>query len=100
MRSDPQSRREIPMCGRFSLAVTLAALEEQFGVEGIPQIGPRYNIAPSQPVLVVVNDQRSRRLTHFVWGLVPSWSKDLKAGLINARSETVAEKHSFRAAFN
>lgn len=87
------------MCGRFSLAVTSAAIEEQFGVEGIPQIASRYNIAPSQPVLAVVNDQGSRRLTHFGWGLVPSRSKAFKAGLINARSETVAEKPSFRAAF-
>ncbi len=53
---------------------------------------PRYNIAPAQPLL-------QRQATQFRWGLIPSWSRTPKAGLINARAETVAEKPSFRQAF-
>ncbi len=64
---------------------------------------PRYNIAPSQKVVIVrlSPDSGERRAMPAVWGLVPSWTKDPKigAGLINARSETAAEKPSFRAAF-
>ena len=60
----------------------------------------RYNIAPTQPVAVITN-QNSKALDFFTWGLIPSWSKDTSIGskLINARSETAHEKPSFRAAF-
>jgi putative SOS response-associated peptidase YedK len=63
-------------------------------------MSPRYNIAPSQPVAVVPNDGQMR-LDYYVWGLIPSWSKDPSIGsrLINARGETLAEKPSFRSAF-
>jgi putative SOS response-associated peptidase YedK len=63
-------------------------------------VGPRYNIAPTQPVLVVPNDGTSQA-DFFVWGLIPSWAKDPTIGsrLINARAETLAEKPSFRSAF-
>jgi putative SOS response-associated peptidase YedK len=89
------------MCGRFTLAISPEQLREAFpwleGQEAPPQ---RYNIAPSQPVAVIPNEEE-RRLDYFVWGLVPSWAKDPKIGnrMINARAETVAEKPSFRAAF-
>ena len=72
-------------------------------------IAPRYNVAPTQPVVVVRTVSTSstnvvspkRELTFLLWGLIPSWAKDPKIGssLINARAETVAEKPSFRAAF-
>jgi putative SOS response-associated peptidase YedK len=90
------------MCGRFTLAVDPADLQDAFGLsEPAPtQLTPRYNIAPTQPVAVVPNLE-PRHLEVFKWGLIPSWAKDPKIGnsLINARGETVAEKPAFRAAF-
>jgi len=66
-------------------------------------LAPRYNIAPTQPVAAVrINrDTKERELTHLHWGLIPSWAKDPGIGsrMINARSETAAEKPSFRGAF-
>ena len=95
------------MCGRFALTQRPEALEDEFAcaVEPFP---PRYNIAPTQPILVVAGgppsgpgENRPRRVAQLVrWGFVPSWVKD--AGkfplLINARAETAAQKASFRAA--
>jgi putative SOS response-associated peptidase YedK len=59
---------------------------------------PRYNIAPTQPVLAVVDEQGQRVFTVFKWGLIPFWAKDAKmaARMINARSESLAEKPSFK----
>jgi putative SOS response-associated peptidase YedK len=89
------------MCGRFSLHTDGAALAEQFGLPEVPALEPRYNIAPTQPVLVVRQEDGARRLRAVQWGLVPSWADDpaMGAKLINARGETVAEKPSFRSAF-
>ncbi len=95
------------MCGRFALISSTEAVAEALGVDSatianIPQSVPRYNIAPTQPVTAVRLDKNGQRqITFFRWGLVPSWAKDLTIGsrMINARSETVAEKPSFRAAF-
>ena len=68
-----------------------------------PELLPRYNIAPTQPVPVVRLDQASgeRGLALLQWGLIPSWADDPAIGnrLINARAETVAEKPAFRTAF-
>ena len=90
------------MCGRFTLTVDASELQDQFPWINIPEnsVQPRYNIAPTQPVAVVANDGQ-HRLDYFIWGLIPSWSKDPKIGsrLINARAETLAEKPSFRSAF-
>jgi putative SOS response-associated peptidase YedK len=90
------------MCGRFTLTVDPADLQELFGLsEPAPAaLKPRYNIAPTQPVAVIPN-QEPRKLELFQWGLIPAWAKDPKIGnsLINARAETVAEKPAFRAAF-
>jgi putative SOS response-associated peptidase YedK len=90
------------MCGRFTLATVGQDLVEQFHLSGVPDLVPRYNIAPTQPVAVVRhNPQSVRELTFLHWGLVPSWASDPKIGarMINARSETVSEKPAFRAAF-
>lgn len=95
------------MCGRFALLTPGHDLIVQFNVDQTPvdvsMIVPRYNIAPTQPVVVVRGTAVSekRELTFLQWGLIPYWAKDPKIGsrLINARSETVAEKPSFRAAF-
>ncbi len=89
------------MCGRFTLKVNKKQLAEAFADYELPeQLVPRYNIAPSQPVMVVANSDQNK-MDFFVWGLIPSWAKDPKIGnrMINARSETLAEKPSFRAAY-
>jgi putative SOS response-associated peptidase YedK len=89
------------MCGRFALFTHAEALMERFGVEEvIKRPEPRYNIAPSQNVTVVVQ-RETRQLTEMIWGLVPFWAKDVSIGnrMINARAETVAEKPAFRTAF-
>lgn len=89
------------MCGRFTLAADPSELGDEFeGVQFPPDIAPRYNIAPSQPVLAIRNDAK-QRADFLVWGLVPSWAKDPSIGnrLINARGETLAEKPAFRGAY-
>ena len=62
---------------------------------------PRFNIAPTQDAPVIAQDQDGRRMGLLRWGLIPSWAKDPSMGsrMINARSETVAEKPAFRRAF-
>lgn len=89
------------MCGRFTLAVEAAELEAQFqGIQFPTQFAPRYNIAPSQPVLAIPNC-REAIADFFIWGLVPSWAKDPSIGdrLINARGETLAEKPAFKGSY-
>ena len=88
------------MCGRFALTVDPADLQEAFPAYTFPaQSAPRFNISPTQPVLVLPNDG-TNKADYFVWGLIPSWAKDPSIGsrMINARAETLAEKPSFRAA--
>jgi len=90
------------MCGRFTLTVSPDELQAAFPNFHIPHdIPPSYNIAPSQPIPVVANDGKNA-LDFFRWGLIPSWTKEDQLGkftLINARSETVAEKASFKTSF-
>ena len=77
-------------------------LLQQFAVEAGPDWAPRFNIAPTQSVPIVrMNSEGVRELVLLRWGLIPSWAKDPAIGnrMINARSETVAEKPSFRSAF-
>ncbi len=91
------------MCGRFSLSVPVSDLVALFGIEIETVVAPRFNIAPTQQVAVVraAPEMGKRELAFLYWGLIPSWAKDPTIGskLTNARSETVAEKPSFRAAF-
>ncbi len=91
------------MCGRFTLTQSAEAIAETFELDEIPRFAPGYNIAPSQPVPVVRlnNETQKREFDYLYWGLIPSWSKEMSIGakLINARSETVTEKASFRTAF-
>ncbi len=89
------------MCGRFTLTLDPVELREAFDLGEMPPVWvPRYNVAPSQPV-AVVTDPVNRAVDFMRWGLVPSWAKDISIGnkLINARSETLMEKPSFRTAF-
>ncbi len=91
------------MCGRFTLRSPAHVLMAQFGLSALPPLNPRYNIAPTQPVLTVrttiAGDHREAMMAH--WGLVPSWAQDPSIGqrMINARQETISEKPSFRSAF-
>ena len=89
------------MCGRFALTVDPADLEEAFPDYSFPpQYAPRYNIAPTQPILAVPNDGTGEA-DFFVWGLIPAWAKDASIGnkMINARAETLAEKPAFRGSY-
>ena len=91
------------MCGRYVLHTPVGALAEAFGAAGpLPNFPARYNIAPTQQGLILKRDPDGARRLHMArWGLVPAWLQDLAIGarLINARSETLAEKPSFRQAF-
>tara|TARA_R110002110_G_scaffold79145_6_gene207053 strand:- start:1616 stop:2359 length:744 start_codon:yes stop_codon:yes gene_type:complete len=88
------------MCGRFAITMPPVAMRNLFGFLERPQFPPRYNIAPSQPVPIVIFDGGRRRFLLVRWGLVPAWAKDMPQSLlINARAETIAEKPSFRGAF-
>ncbi len=88
------------MCGRYLLIADPDLLRAIFGYEEQPNFPPRYNIAPTQPVAVVVSRRRRRHFLLARWGLLPAWVKDPAAiaVLFNARSETVLEKASFRNA--
>ncbi|NOX63767.1 MAG: SOS response-associated peptidase [Chloroflexi bacterium] len=91
------------MCGRFALVASAQELADLFDLDDAPDPAPRYNIAPTQPVLAVrvSPETREREFALFRWGLIPSWAKDpgMSARMINARAETAAEKPAFRAAF-
>lgn len=90
------------MCGRFTLTTEGPAdLQAAFPNFAFPaQLKPRFNIAPTQPVLALPNDGKLVA-DYFTWGLIPVWAKDPSIGsrLINARAETLAEKSSFRGAY-
>lgn len=90
------------MCGRFTLTAEEEAICDRFNLDApIAGYEKRYNIAPSQQVLSIINDGTKNRAGYLKWGLVPSWSKDATIGhkLINARGETIAEKPSFKQSF-
>jgi putative SOS response-associated peptidase YedK len=89
------------MCGRYTLSTPAGRLAEEFQLDSTAEISPSYNVAPTQQVAAVVEDEGGRRLEMFRWGLVPSWAEDPEIGsrMINARSETAPEKPSFRRAF-
>lgn len=89
------------MCGRFNLRSTPGELIEIFELIRAPQFSPRYNIAPTQPIIVVRAGKEGRVADWLHWGLVPSWAQDpsIASKMINARSETAAAKPAFRRAF-
>jgi putative SOS response-associated peptidase YedK len=89
------------MCGRFTLTADTEQLQKTFPQFRFPaQAAPRFNVAPTQPILAVANDSQTAA-DFFVWGLIPTWAKDPEIGsrLINARAETLAEKPSFRGSY-
>src|SRR5918993_4030416 len=91
------------MCGRYTLRTPIDILAEGFEIQEYPSsITPNYNVAPTQEIAAVVEEEDDKRkLEMFHWGLIPSWAKDPSIGnkMINARAETVSEKPSFRTAF-
>jgi len=89
------------MCGRYRLSRRKQIIEEHFdAVSGEEDWGPRYNIAPTQPVPLIRQHPKEpvRQISLMKWGLVPAWAKDASgaARMINARSETAATKPAFR----
>lgn len=87
------------MCGRFTLLHDKEDIMRRFQIQTeMNHYFSSYNIAPGQKILAVLHDGRRRRAGYIQWGLVPSWAKDPKIGskMINARSETVHEKPSFK----
>jgi putative SOS response-associated peptidase YedK len=100
------------MCGRYAASRSPDDLVEEFEVDHVDRtdgLAADYNVAPTKPVPAIItrpprgrrDDPPVRQLTVLQWGLVPSWAKDPKIGnrMINARTETVAEKPAFRRAF-
>jgi putative SOS response-associated peptidase YedK len=91
------------MCGRFTLR-SIDRLKEKLQTlnwpeaSRLPLLGPRYNIAPSQELLTIIQSGSEPAFEVMIWGLIPSWSRE-PAGLINARAETLEEKPSFRESF-
>lgn len=96
------------MCGRFALTATPEELLELFGLLNVDDFPPRFNVAPTQPILIVVASERAepgsnlpdRKAMLVRWGLTPGWVKDPRTFplLINARAETATGKAAFRAA--
>jgi putative SOS response-associated peptidase YedK len=93
------------MCGRYTQHQSTDQIVIRFEVTSVLQEAKaRYNIAPTQMAPIVIQDASSgeRRLESARWGLIPSWARDMTIGsrLLNARSETAAEKPSFRSALS
>jgi putative SOS response-associated peptidase YedK len=88
------------MCGRFVITSAPEALRRLFGYIDRPNFPPRYNVAPTQPVPVVIIENGARQFRLMRWGFMPAWVKDPRGFvlLINARAETVLEKPAFKNA--
>lgn len=96
------------MCGRFALVEEPETVEEAFGLDAVEEFPPRYNIAPTQPILIITagpgrepgSNLPDRQALLVRWGFLPGWVKepDKFPLLINARVESAATKASFKAA--
>lgn len=95
------------MCGRFTITIDLEDLREylvdHYDITELKSKFelPRYNIAPTQDVITIINDGSKNRVGLLKWGLIPPFAKDEKIGasMINAKSETLMERPSFRSSF-
>lgn len=89
------------MCGRFALAYPRSSLTDWYHAVSIPEIEPRYNIAPTDDILVIRDSDQGRAGSTMGWGLIPHWVKDTKKLplLFNARAESLAIKPMFKHAF-
>lgn len=93
---------DAPMCGRFTQATEGEIIARVFDLSDVPELAPRYNIAPTQDVAAVrTGEGGGRELVKLHWGLIRSWAKERAMGarMINARAETLVEKPAFRSAF-
>lgn len=98
----PEPNRFTAMCGRFVSASPPDEIARYFDAEAPPEaLEPSYNVAPTNDVYAVTAEGGIRRVEAYHWGLVPKWAKDPKIGskMINARSETLATKNAYKAAF-
>jgi putative SOS response-associated peptidase YedK len=99
----PVTADDTIMCGRFTLFASPVAVADLFGTAPPPDLPPRYNIAPTQTLLACRLDAtaKARELVRLRWGLVPSWAKDLSAGVkpINARAKTLADSSGASVTF-
>ncbi|MEA2912083.1 MAG: hypothetical protein QOJ15_4164 [Bradyrhizobium sp.] len=88
------------MCGRFVITSPPEALRQVFGYIEQPNFPPRHNIAPTQPIPVIIIENGVRHFRLMRWGLLPAWVKDVRKFtlLINARAETVNERPAFKKA--
>jgi putative SOS response-associated peptidase YedK len=90
------------MCGRFTQERPASELAEIFGAEPLVEDpGERYNVAPTDEALVVVQREDRRAVTAYRWGLIPHWATDAKVGsrMFNARAETLTRSPAFARAF-
>lgn len=95
------------MCGRYGISVTKKELtkylSENYNIDVIDEniILPRYNIAPGENILSLINDGTNYRVGLLKWGFIPPWAKDEKIGykMINARSETITSKPTYKQSF-
>jgi len=90
------------MCGRFVLISDLSIITEYFNIQEVSaSFTPKWNVSPGQHIPAIIRHGDKNILATFLWGLIPSWSKDhsIANKLINARAETVDKKPSFRDAF-
>jgi putative SOS response-associated peptidase YedK len=105
----PDRTRVQAMSGRFCLTASPGQVARHFALDGVEPFPPRYNIAPTQPILVIEDagewrgqgsNQSDRRSTLARWGLIPGWVKDVSSFplIVSARCEGIGEKASYRAA--
>lgn len=89
------------MCGRFTQQRPASELADIFAAEPLADLGARFNVAPTDDALVVVQREERRAIVAYRWGLVPHWASELKSGskMFNARAETLPTSPAFRAAF-
>jgi len=90
------------MCGRFILLTDLLVITESFNVQNVAcEYRQGNNISPGQQIVAVIRRDNQNIMVSFRWGLIPSWAKDPSIGnkMFNARAETIAEKPSFKNAF-
>lgn len=90
------------MCGRFSIIDDIDQICQRFNCPTVAfDYWPRYNVAPTQEVPVVMQGQGFRELKLMRWGLIPNWTREGKRGkpLINARVESIKDKPSFKTSF-
>jgi len=90
------------MCARYTLRTGAQSIKDLFSLDEVPEMPARFNVAPTQEIPAITESREGERAMRMLrWGLIPHWAKDMSIGhtLINAKSETLAEKPAFRTAF-